>query len=85
MILVFLSSIITTIVSVYAQSGQQQSYAVVAKKIDEKRAEGSALTLSRRNIDDNVKDKLANGNSNNNNSNNHSKVCCHHALMASSL
>src|SRR5919199_95258 len=71
MILVFVSSVITTIVSVYAQSGQQQqSYAVVAKKADEKRTEGSALTLSRRNIDGNVKDKFA---SDSNNSSNHSK------------
>ena len=73
MILVFLSSIITTIVSVYAQSGQQQqSYTVVAKKIDEKETEGSALTLSRRNIDGNGKDKLDNGD-NNTSSSNHSK------------
>jgi hypothetical protein len=73
MILVFVSSVITTIVSVYAQSGQQQqSYAVVAKKTDEKGTEGSTLTLSRRNIDGNVKDKFT-GDDNNNSSSNHSK------------
>jgi YVTN family beta-propeller protein len=65
MILVFVSSIITTIVSVSAQS-----YMVVAKKIDEKGTEGSASTLSRRNIDGNLKDKFASGD---NNSSNHSK------------
>jgi YVTN family beta-propeller protein len=65
MILVFVSSIITTIVSVSAQS-----YIVVAKKIDEKGTEGSASTLSRRNIDGNLKDKFASGD---NNSSNHSK------------
>jgi hypothetical protein len=41
------------------------------KKIDEKGTEASTLTLSRRNIDDNVKDKLPTGDSNN--SSNHSK------------
>src|SRR4051812_23351980 len=71
MILVFVSSIITTVVSVSAQSGQQQSYVVVAKKIDEKGTVGSALTLSRRNIDDNVKDKFASDD--NNSSSIHSK------------
>jgi YVTN family beta-propeller protein len=65
MILVFVSSIITTIVSVSAQS-----YMVVAKKIDEKETEGSASTLSRRNIDGNLKDKFASGD---NNSSNRSK------------
>jgi YVTN family beta-propeller protein len=65
MILVFVSSIITTIVSVSAQS-----YMVVAKKIDEKGTEGSASTLSRRNIDGNLKDKFASGD---NNSSNRSK------------
>ena len=61
MILVFVSSAVTTIVSVSAQSGhQQQPYMVVAKKMDEKGAVASALTLSRRNIDDNnIKDKFA--------------------------
>ncbi|MFL6367007.1 MAG: beta-propeller fold lactonase family protein [Nitrososphaeraceae archaeon] len=44
---------------------------VVAKKIDEKGTEGSASTLSRRNIDGNLKDKFASGD--NNNSSNHSK------------
>ncbi|MFL6375913.1 MAG: hypothetical protein ACJ72R_00425 [Nitrososphaeraceae archaeon] len=43
---------------------------VVAKKIDEKGTEGSASTLSRRNIDGNLKDKFASGD---NNSSNHSK------------
>jgi YVTN family beta-propeller protein len=71
MILVFVSSITTTIVSVSAQSGQQQSYMVVAKKIDEKGTVGSALTSSRSNIDGNVKNKFT-GNDNNN-STNHSK------------
>ncbi|MFL6362307.1 MAG: beta-propeller fold lactonase family protein [Nitrososphaeraceae archaeon] len=43
---------------------------VVAKKIDEKGTEGSASTLSRRNIDGNLKDKFASGD---NNSSNRSK------------
>jgi hypothetical protein len=41
------------------------------QKIDEKGTEASTLTLSHRNIDDNVKDKLPTGDSNN--SSNHSK------------
>jgi hypothetical protein len=85
MILVFVSSITTTIVSVSTQSGQQQSYVVVAKKIDEKGTVGSALTSSRRNIDGNVKDKFASGDNNNNSSKIILKVCCHHVLTAPSL
>ncbi len=70
MILVFVSSAVTTIVSVSAQSGhQQQHYMVVAKKMDEKGAVASALTLSRRNIDDNnIKDKFASSDNSNSSS-----------------
>ncbi|MFL6363838.1 MAG: beta-propeller fold lactonase family protein [Nitrososphaeraceae archaeon] len=64
--MVFVSSAVTTIVSVSAQSGhQQQSYMVVAKKMDEKGAVASALTLSRSNIDgNNIKDKFASSDNN---------------------
>jgi YVTN family beta-propeller protein len=71
-ILVFVSSIITTIVSVSAQSIlQQQSYMVLAKKIDEKETMASAVTLLHRNIDGNVKYKFvsSDNNSSSNNSN----------------
>jgi hypothetical protein len=73
-ILVFVSSIITTIVSVSAQSIlQQQSYMALAKKMDEKETIVPAVTLSHRNIDGNVKYKFVSSDNNSSNNSNPSK------------